>query len=465
MVDSGYTPPANGFRTFVIVWVTQAISVFGSAMTHFALNIWLVTELYPLPEQKPELALAISALSLSFGLPTLLLAPIAGAWADRHDRKRTMMIADAGNGVLTLILMLLVASGNLQLGSLLLLSVVGAALGSFHGSAFDTSYAMLVPEAQLPRANGMMQTIWSLSSILSPAAAAALISLPALARQGTFGGGFGELLAGIKSGASLAMGADAVTFFIAAATLLFLFIPSPHRSDLGASGQPKKSIWADVKEGARFIFVRKPMLWLLGTFTLANFMFAPMGVFFPLLVKFNLAADWGARGMTVESALALLSTISSLGGIVGGVIISIWGGLKRRRVYMVLGGILLTGAGVTLIGLSTDYLIALVLLFIGMLFLPITNAHSQAIWQSITPRELQGRVFAVRRVIAQCAGPISTALAGVLGGAFNPGYVLAGMNLILVIFMIIQFFNPIFLKVEDKEYLESLAAAALAAKA
>lgn len=457
MTSPAYVPPPNGFRTFVIVWITQAISVFGSALTHFALNIWMVTELYPLPEQKPELALAISAVSLAFGLPTLLLAPVAGAWADRHDRKRIMMIADAANGVLTLGLMLMVASGALQLWSLVLFSIAGAALGSFHGSAFDTSYAMLVSEAQLPRANGMMQTIWSLSGVLSPAAAAALISLPALARQGAISGGLGEFLASIRSGATLAMGVDAITFFAASAALIFLFIPSPTRSDLSASGKPRKSIWADVREGAQFIWVRRPMLWLLGSFTLANFVFAPLWVFFPLLVKFNLAADWTSLGFTIESALATLSTINSLGGIAGGVLISAWGGLKHHRVFMVLGGILVVGGLVALIGLSASFVLVGVFSFLTAAVLPITNAHSQAIWQSITPRELQGRVFAVRRVIAQCAGPVSTALAGVLGGLFNPGAVLAVMNLVLVVFMIFQFFNPIFLKVEDKTYLESLA--------
>jgi len=207
------------------------------------------------------------------------------------------------------------------------------------------------------------------------------------------------------------------------------------------------------------------MLWLLGTFTLANFVFSPLWVFFPLLVKFNLAADWTARGLTIESALATLSTINSLGGITGGVLISAWGGLKRRRVYMVLGGIMAVGGLVALIGLSESFLLVGIFSFLTAFVLPITNAHSQAIWQSITPRELQGRVFAVRRVIAQCAGPVSTALAGFLGGAFNPGTVLAVMNLVLVIFMIFQFFNPIFLKVEDKAYLEALAAKAQLAEA
>jgi MFS family permease len=178
-----YEPPPNGWRTFLVVWSTQSISLVGSALTIFANTVWLTQTLYPRPEQKPELALALSALSLVFGVPVILLAPIAGAWADRHDRKRTMIVADTLSGCLTLLLAVLMATHLLQLWSLLIIEFFYALSGAFHGAAFDTSYAMLVPEKQLPRANGMMQTIWSLSGIISPGVAAFLISLPALARS------------------------------------------------------------------------------------------------------------------------------------------------------------------------------------------------------------------------------------------------------------------------------------------
>ena len=190
----------------------------------------------------------------------------------------------------------------------------------------------------------MMQTIWSLSGILSPGVAAVLITLPALARQGTIRGR--RPWPGCRNGAALAMMIDAVTFLLASATLLFLFIPSPKRTDLvGADGQMKKSLWADVKEGGLYIWHRRPLLWLLGTFTVANFVGSPMGVFQPLLVKFNLAADWTARGFQFETALALLGTVAAIGGVVGGLFITAWGGLKRRRVFGVVVPLIISGIG------------------------------------------------------------------------------------------------------------------------
>jgi MFS family permease len=449
-----YQPPANGFRTFLIVWATQSVSVFGSALTFFTITIWLTQTLYPRPEQKPELAFALSAITLAFALPTVFGAPLAGAWADRHDRKRTMIATDLANGGLSVMLALLMLTQSLNLPALIALVAILAMLGAFHFSAFDTSYAMLVPEKQLPRANGMMQTTGALSGIFAPMIAATLIAIPALARQGVL-----PLtpLAPLTDGAPLAIAIDAVTFFIAAGTLIFLSIPSPKRTDLHDASGAKKSIWADAREGALYIWHRRPLLWLLGTFTVANFLGSPIGIFLPLVVKFNLIEDWLARGFTFETALALITTFGSVGGVAGGVLISAWGGLKTRRVYGVVVPMIAQGIALVLLGLSPFIYFTAAMAMLAHGVIPILNAHSQAIWQTQTPRELQGRVFAVRRLIAQFSWPLSTALAGVLGGLFNPGSVIVVMGSLLALFCLAQMFNPFLLRVEDKKWLDGLA--------
>ena len=347
-----YTPPANGFRTFLVVWVTQSISVLGSAMTFFAVTIWLAQMLYPNSGQKGQLSIALSLVSLAYGLPNIFAAPLAGAWADRHDRKQIMMLMDFASGLISLALTILILAYRLNLWLLIFVLVIHSIVSAFHFSAFDSSYAMLVPEKLLPRANGMMQTITSLSNVIAPVIAASMIALPALSRQGTIGGEVGRILTGLQTGIPLAIGVDAVTFFIASATLLFLVIPSPQRVDLHPAGdQAKKSIWADIVEGMLYIWKRRPMLWLLGTFSLINF---SSGVFVlqPLFVKFNLAPDWSGRGFSFETALALLATVSGIGGVVGGVLISAWGGLKKRRIYGVVLPILAVLALMIVYGLS-----------------------------------------------------------------------------------------------------------------
>lgn len=452
-----YETPPNGWRTFLIIWWTQSLSVIGSALTFFAINIWVVQVLYPRPEQKPELAIALSAMTLAFGIPTMIFAPIAGAWADRHDRKLTIILADIASGVLSMLLIALILAQTLQLWTLLIVMVLAAIANTFHDSAFDTSYAMLVPEEKLPRANGMMQTIFSLSGIFSPPLAAMIIGLPALARQGTDQIPFREALIPLQDGTVLAIGVDVITFLLASTTLLFLTVPSPQRADLQVEqGQAKPSIWDDIKEGARYIWRRRPMLWLLGTFTVANFVGAPLGVLEPLIVKFNLAADWTARGYTYETAIALLGSVAGLGGLIGGLTMSFWGGFKRRRVYGVLLPMILSGSAMLAIGFSPFLYLTAALIAVTVGMIPLMNAHSQSIWQTQTPRELQGRVFAVRRVIAQFTFPLGTAFAG-LAGFVNVGTLFVVLGSILVLFCVAQFFNPVLLRVEDKAYLEEYA--------
>lgn len=452
-----YSAPPGGFRTFLILWVSQSFSVFGTAITFFAMNIWLVQVVYPLPEQQADLGWALAAVGLASGLPNTLITPIAGALADRMDRKRLMLSMDLINGAIMGLVAYLMATGLLQFWMVLLFLVLLSATHSIHGSAFDTSYAMLVPDEQLPRANGMMQSIWSLSSVLSPAIAASIIALPLLARQGVLPAGLATIFSGMENGIALALTVDALTFLLAAAVLFFLTIPSPKREDMAGGGRAKPSIWGDVRFGAAYIWRRRPLLWLLVTFAVVN-LSLQMGVFLPLLVKVDLAADWSARGMTFEGALAALNTAMAAGGLAGGFLISAWGGVKRNRVLVVLFSLMMTGLMQVLLGFSAVFYLAMGAIFLWDFTAPVTNAHSQAIWQSQVPREMQGRVFAIRRVVAWSLGPLGQVLAGLLVGLMAPGMGLALLGGVIVLVCLLQLFNPQMMRVEDKAYLDQLAA-------
>ena len=464
MAEQEYTAPPDGWRTFLIVWVTQALSVFGSAITGFATTIWLTQVAYPAPEQRQELAFALSAVGLAFFTSGLIAAPIGGAWADRADRKRTMIIMDTVSGLVSVVLIALLLADALNLWLLLGLLVVAGVANTFHDSAFDASYAMRVPPERLPRANGMMQTIWALSGIFSPALAATIIALPALARQGNLPDPPAGWLAGLQNGVPLAIAVDVVTFLIAVGVLLMVRIPSPQRVDLRAdSDEPKPSIWDDVRQGGLFIWHRRSMLWLLGTFTVVNFASAPASVLMPLLVKYNLAADWTALNFTYETALALVSSVVGVGGVLGGFAMSVWGGLRTRRIYGVLVPMIIAAVAQIVFGFTSLLYVAAGASLVMTAMIPLLNAHSQSIWQTQTPREMQGRVFSVRRVIAQFTAPIGTIVAGVTGGVFNPGVVIAVMGVIMLVFCTAQLFNRALLRVEDKAWLDEMAARRAAA--
>ncbi len=421
--------------------------MIGSALTFFSITILLTQVLYPAPEQKTQLAFGISAISLAFGLPNVIFAPIAGAWADRYDRKTIMIVVDYICAILSQILIIMILSGTIQLWLLVLVVLLFSITGAFHGAAFDTSYAMLVSEKQLPRANGMMQTIWSLSGIISPAIAAGLIALPSMARQGIITGQIGTLLGRLDNGTPLAITIDVFTFLIAAVIPLFLFVPSPQHHK---QGKPK-SMWADIREGGVFIWQRRPMLWLLTLFTTANLVIAFTIVQRPLMVKFNLAPDWSTHGFTFETALALLSSVAGVGGLIGGFIISTWGGLRTQRIYGVLIPMIITGIAQITYGFSPWLYLTAGAAALWSAMIPILNAHSQAIWQTATPLDLQGRVFSVRRVIAQFTIPLGTLLGGSAGGLFNPGIAMAAAGGMMVLFTLSQLFNPALLSIDSPQ--------------
>ncbi|WP_027481990.1 MFS transporter [Deinococcus pimensis] len=448
----------GGFRTFLVLWSTQSLSVLGSALAGFAFNIYLTQTLYPLPSQKAQLALALSATALAFGLTAILGAPLAGAWADRHDRRRIMIACDALSGLVALVVALLVLYARPPLALLVGLMAVSGLLATFHGSAFDTSYSSLVPRAQLPRANGMMQTMWSLSGLASPALAAAIISLPALAR----GQGALPWLAAFRDGVPLAMLVNAASFVFAALVLTRLKIPSPVRS---LERRPRGALLHDVTLGWRYILARRPLLWLLLTFAVINFVTSPLGIYETLLVRFHFQPDWAARGYTFETALALITTVASVGGVLGGVLVSAWGGLRARRVLGVLVPMIVSAGAQFVFGASTLLFVGAAALAVVGMMVPVMNAHSQSIWQAQVPPELQGRVFSVRRLIAQFTSPVSVGLMGSLAGVLDPGLIVRVSSLVLIVFCAAQLLNTSLRRADEREWVESLARDREAARA
>ena len=137
---------------------------------------------------------------------------------------------------------------------------------------------------------------------------------------------------------------------------------------------------------------------------------------------------------------------------------SAWGGLKRQRIYGVLFPVLLGALGLLTLGLASGVWLAGAAMFGIFLTGPIMNAHSQAIWQAQVSPELQGRVFSVRRLIAQFTGPLSVGLAGLLAARFSgrPALLLILAGLMVTV-VLVQLVNPSLRRVEDREYLEALA--------
>lgn len=443
-----YQASPSGFRTFLIVWASQSVSVLGSTITFFALNIWLVQTAYPMEQQRQQLGWALAALGLALSLPAVVMTPFAGVMVDRLDRKRLMFLMDLLNGLLMTVVAFTMGAGLLRVWVVLVMAAILSATTAVHSAAFDTCYATLVTREQLPRANGLMQTMQSLVSIMAPALAVSMITLPVMARQGTITGTAGDILGVVQNGAALVLGVDAVSFFLAASVLLFLTIPSPQLSH--QTSDKRTSVWDDVRLGVRYIYNRRPLLSLLAMVAIVNFLM-PLGVFLPLVVKAKVQHGWTGPAYSFEAALASINTLGALGGILGGALVSVWGGLNRRVIGVTLF-LVVEGLAVVVLGLSPTLFVAVLGMFLLDFANPIANAHSQAIWQSQVPWELQGRVFAVRRILAVGLQPMSQVLAGFVAGIVAPEVALVVMGSLITAVCAIQLFNRQLLLVDVEKY-------------
>lgn len=422
------TEPARSFRTFLVIFFSQSLSLFGSAITYFITLVWVTQVLYGAPEQRTQQAFMLAAISLVYAIASIVSAPFAGAWADRYDRKRLIIGADLLGAAVSATLAIWMLNGLMNGPGLLLLMAVAAIGRTIHGAALDASYAMVVPEPLLGRANGMMQTAWSLSGVLGPGIASAILVAPALS-------GMAEQATNLRltQGAALALGIDAVTFVVAAVALVKLTIPSPAPAQ-PADPAAAPGFWSEVFAGIRFVRSDRLLLWVLALTAAILFAFGPAGLLEPLIIQVRVADDWMRLGYSYETALAALVIAGNIGGVIGGMIISWWGGFKTRRVVGALLFALLLGVAVLGYGLSPFLYLTILAAALINGSMPLISAHLRTTLQTRTPVELQGRVFALYRVIVQATIPISTLVAGGLSGFIDPGLVIAGLGGLLIIF-------------------------------
>jgi DHA3 family macrolide efflux protein-like MFS transporter len=373
--------PLTGMRGFLIFWFGQLVSFLGTNMSRFALTIWA----WELTGQATALALV----ALFSYAPSIIASPIAGAMVDRLPRKFVMMMSDAAAGLSTLVILLLYLTGNLQIWHLYVAGAFTGAFEAFQFPAFSAAITTMVAKEHYGRANGLLSLAESVSMIAAPVFA-------------------GLLLAIIGIGGVLII--DVVTCLFAVSVLFFIAVPQPKRTT--ESEAEGSSFWRDITYGFRFIWARPSLFGLQMTFLTSNFL---GGIGF-LLVNPMVLARTGNN----ELALATVQSSFGIGGVVGGVLLSTWGGPKRR-VHGVLLGFIWSSLAQVWMGLGQSVWVWSTASFLTMLTLPIINGSNQSIWQAKVPPDVQGRVFGARRVFAQITGPLGMAIAGPLADfVFEP---------------------------------------------
>lgn len=364
----------GGMFGFTIVWLGQIVSVLASAMSQFGLTIWMF--------QKTESATALGLMQVFFITPFLLISPVAGVMVDRHNRKMMMMVSDLIAGIATIIILIFQALGILAFWHLYFASVVYGLGMAFQWPAYSAAITTMVPKEQYGRANGMMSLVEAGPGVAAPLLAGFLLPIIGLTGILVF---------------------DVVTFLLAIGALLIVHIPQPPRTGEGEEGSG--SIWKEAAYGFKYIFARPSLLGLQLIFFVGNLF---SGIAFTLLAPMVLS-----RTANDSVMLGSVQTAGAVGGVVGGLIMSAWGGFKRR-VHGVLIGWIVSGVGTAIIGLVGGLPVWIVGMVVTTIVIPLVNGSNQAIWQSKVAPDLQGRVFSARRLIAWFTNPISPIIAGTL---------------------------------------------------
>jgi DHA3 family macrolide efflux protein-like MFS transporter len=371
----------RGMWGFTIVWLGQFISILASGMTGFGMSLWMY--------KQTESATAMGLMQVAFIAPFLLLSPIAGAMVDRYNRKLMMMVSDLAAVLATGAIFVLYATGHLQFWHLYIAAVVNGLGNTFQWPAYSAAISTMVSKEQYGRANGLMSLLDAGPAVLSPILAGVLLALPITRPFDSF---------------ALIMAIDVLTFFIAIGALAMVHIPQPEKTVEGQKATG--NIWKEAIYGFQYIFQRPSLLGLQLVFFAGNLF---SGMAFTLLAPMLLA-----RSDQNSLVFGSVQTAQAIGGVIGGVLISAWGGFKRR-IHGVLGGWAVFGVFLALLGVGRGLAmwipVAILMELVGG---PVINSSNQAIWQSKVAPDVQGRVFAARRFIAWFTSPISPIIAGTL---------------------------------------------------
>lgn len=340
----------------------QLLSLFGTHLVTFSFAVWVFT----LTGSVVQMAL----LSVFAILPTVLISPLAGVIADRAPKKKTLIIVDSILAIISLVVLYMASTDILQPWHLYISALFGGMAAGLQRPLFESITPLMVPEDKLVQVNGVVQTVAGVSQLLSPALAGALV---------------------LSVGLTNVLLIDLATFVIAVTILVFVAIPTfVNKRDEGDS-------WLqDLSSGFRYVFDRAGLRAMFLFVTARNFAFAVCEVLaLPLLLTIATADRAG-----------LVLSLSGLGIVVGGALMALTGGTKRKIDSVFLAQ-LLTAVAMILAATTTNLWLLGFAIALAFVAFPVEESTSTTIMQTSVPKELMGRVSAVRQMLTLASVPIA----------------------------------------------------------
>ena len=371
----------KGLRSFLILWSSQTVSALGTAMTEFALTIWVY--------EQNESASSVTLLTICIFLPTILFRFIAGTVVDKWDKKKIMLIADFVAACGTLTIFILYSVSALQTWHLYVINILLSFMNAFQCPASYVATSLLVPKEQYTRVNGLQAFAGSAVSILAPALGSVLLT-------------FGDL--------PFVLIFDLISFAVAFITLLFFVkIPVVERKAV----EIKESFVKNCLAGVHFLREHMPLLHMVLFFNVINFL-AKMGND-GMLAPFVLG-----RTDNNQNALGMVQTAIALGILAGSIIITLTKPAKNKtRVIFI--GCAITCFGNVVQSLTFTPIAWSIAAFISYLSAAVLNANLDTVMRTHVPIEMQGRVFSAKDTLQNCTIPLGLFLGGILADyVFEP---------------------------------------------
>ena len=368
------TPPKiEGMSIFVLVWLGQLVSLLGSSITNFALDVWVY--------QQSGSVTQLSFLILFNTLPLVIISPFAGILVDRWHRRWVMILSDSGAALTTLIMVALLVTGKIQIWHIYLATAVSSSFSAFQWPAYSAATTLLVPKKHLGRASGMTQLAQGLGQLLAPILGGVLLGVIQL--SGIF------VL-------------DLSSFLFALTTLLL--VRFPHHNVTPSQLTNQTSLLRQLVYSFDYLRARSGLLALLWFFASSNFLMGILQVLsYPLILSFASPAQLG-----------MILSFGGVGMLTGSVLMSTWGGGREKYINILFGFMLLEGLSMMAAGLYHSVFLFAIAAFLFFLGLPFINSSAQVIFQRKVAIDVQGRVFSLNSAISGSCLPLAYLVAGPL---------------------------------------------------
>lgn len=378
-------------KNFIILWLSQSVSLLGSSITSFAITIWMY--------EKTGSALTLSISGILIMLPRMAGGILAGPLVDRWNKKAVMLCTDLGAGLCSFILFFLLWTNQLETWHIYCLNCISSILGSFQTPANDVAISIIVPKEYYVKTSGMQSFSTGMIQVLSPVVGAFMLSI--LDMRGI-------------------IIIDLITLVFACFTLL-VFVKIPCMEKAKKIKLNIKGYGNELLKGWNVIKNSKLLTILMLFFAFINLV---AGVtYFNLLSPMILA-----RTNNDSQALGFVNGAIGLGSIAGGVLIAFLPSAKNKIKTMFLCTGLSFILGDTLFAVGNSVLIWSVAGFLSSMFLPFISANQSYFWRTLVPVELQGRAFSFRYALQSGMIPVGMLLGGLLADYVLEPFMLNGQN-------------------------------------